>query len=720
MTGRLTAIRASLAVAVALAGVRLLAPAPLELLDLNVLDFRHTLRGSAARGSEVVIVGIDEASLAEIGRWPWPRTRLAHLIDGLTAAGAAVIGLDIIFDQPDVSVDVAALEAAAADPALTAAELLATLRSDLDNDAQLGAALRRSGRVVLGHFYEFTGAGGPGPAPATFPASELSVRTTGGARVEHAAGVPVVRRAYLAVPGLATAAAGAGHVNVHVDPDGVYRRVPLAVRIGERLAPALSLEMLRHYVAASPPTVVLGPDGVQGIRAGSLAVAADGAGQLWVNYLGPPGTFPHLSAADVMAARVPRDALAGKAVLLGFTATGFDKIATPFAPSAPGVELQATALDNMLHGTHLVRPWWTVPAEAALILLFGIAVGVLLRRLGTLAAVALAVGIAAAYLSATQYLFETARLAVGGAYVLAGIASCTLAGAVARALAEEREKRWIRGAFSHYLNPEVTEMLARAPERLRLGGERREITVLFADIRDFTRISEEMPPEVLAELLNEFLGTMTDVVFRHAGLLDKYIGDALMAFWGAPVAAADHAQRCCRAALEMMATLRTLHERWEPLGRPRFDIGIGINTGEVAVGNFGSAQRFSYTAVGDDVNLASRLEGLNKVHGTHVLLSDKTCRAIGDEFVTREIDRVLVKGRVQHVTVHELLGLRAEDRDGALERRAAAYAGALDAYRRAAWEDAIGRLTTLAAANPDDRAVTIFLERCREAQAAAR
>jgi adenylate cyclase len=419
-----------------------------------------------------------------------------------------------------------------------------------------------------------------------------------------------------------------------------------------------------------------------------------------------------VAAADVIEERAPAGALTGKLALVGFTATGFDKSATPFAPVAPGVELQATVLDNVLHGASLRRPWWMMPAEAALIVLLGVVLGIALRRLGTPAALMIALGAALLCAWGGQRLFESARLAVGGAYVLGAVLSCTLAGAVARAVSEEREKRWIREAFRHYLNPEVTELLARAPERLRLGGERREITILFVDIRDFTGISETLRPEVLGELLNAYLGAMTDVVFRHDGLLDKYIGDAVMAFWGAPVQEQNNAVRCCRAALDMTTTVRALRERWRPLGRPLFEIGIGINTGEAAVGNFGSPQRFNYTAVGDDVNLASRLEGLNKEYATEVLITERTREAIGDEFITREIDRVLVKGRTQRVIVHELLGCRADDQDGSLAERAVRFGAALGAVRREAWAEAIDLLRALRDRYPEDRAAAAFLARC--------
>jgi adenylate cyclase len=542
---------------------------------------------------------------------------------------------------------------------------------------------------------------------------ELSVRAAGGASIETARAIVAAKRLHVALPALAEAAGDGGHINFLPDPDGIYRRVPLAVRVADRLAPSLAVELLRRHLGGVPATVTLAPDGVAAIRLGERALPVDAAGQLWVNYLGPPRTFQHLPAADVLAGRVPREAIAGKIVLVGFTAAGFDEIATPFAPVAPGVELQATVIDNMLHGRSLRRPWWVVPAEAALVVVIGLLVGLVLRGLRGLGGVVAAAVLALLYAWGSQHLFTRAGLVLGAVYPLGAIVLSTLGGAAWQAVTEEREKRRIREAFRHYLNPEVTEMLAQDPGRLRLGGERCALTIFFSDIRDFTTVSEQLPPEVLGELLNEYLGAMTEIVFRHDGLLDKYIGDAVMAFWGAPVPVPDHAARCCRAALDMVAELETLHARWRTRGLPLLEFRAGINSGQAVVGNFGSSQRFSYTAVGDDVNLASRLEGLNKEYGTRLLVSESTRRAIGDEFVCREVDRVRVKGRAQAVAVHELLGRRADDHDGRLERRASVWEAALAACRREAWDEATTCLSALAEAEPEDRAVTPFLARCQ-------
>jgi adenylate cyclase len=327
-----------------------------------------------------------------------------------------------------------------------------------------------------------------------------------------------------------------------------------------------------------------------------------------------------------------------------------------------------------------------------------------------------------AYLWGTQQLFERRGLVLSALYPVGAIGFAMIGGGVVRYLSEEREKRWIRDTFRRYLNPEVLEHLAREPERVRLGGEEREVTIFFSDIRGFTTISEALQkqagPEGVAELMNEYLTAMTKILFEHEGLLDKYIGDAVMAFWGAPVVVPDHAARACWTALHMLDALAPLNERWRGRGWPPVAIGIGISTGEVVVGNFGSETRFNYTIFGDDVNLASRLEGLNKTYHTRILLSERTQRAVADEFVCREIDRVEVKGKHERVTIYELLGPLAADADGRWRRLAADFAEMLGAYRARDWGGAEARLARLAAEWDGDGPSAEFARRIRELRAA--
>jgi adenylate cyclase len=653
---RLTVGRLTTAVGVAVATLRLLAPWSLNLFDLKVVDLRQVLRGPLRPAPEVAIVAIDEESLSKLGRWPWPRTRTADLIAAIAREQPAAIGLDVVFDHRDEALDTTLVEeAVAAAPGRPAAELLSLVRGR--GDARLDEALRNSGGAVLAYFFEIDG-----PPSAALEADvkglpELMVKMTGGADVSTVDSLLAGRQVHRPLPEFTSAAGNAGHINFLPDVDGVYRRVPLAVRAGDRLFPALSLQLVRAYLGGVPLTATLSPYEMNSLILGGTPMPVNGMAQVWVNFLGPPRTFPHYSAAEVLAGRVPPGELRGRIVLVGFTASGFDDVSTPFAPVAPGVEVQATVIDNLLKHRALWRPWWSVPAETLTIVLAGMLIGVAVKRLRGVGAAMAAAGLVLWYLGATQIMFAHAGLVLGAVYPVAGIFLCALAGVAFQATREERAKRQIREAFSRYLNPEVTELVAEDPSRLRLGGERFEITVLFSDIRGFTTISEQLAPEVLGELLTEYLSAMTDIVFKHDGLLDKYVGDALMAFWGAPIAVPDHAQRACAAALEMQATVERLNVGWQERGLPHIAIGVGLNTGFAIVGNFGSERRFSYTAIGDTVNLASRLEGLNKTYGTHLLISNETLQAAGaSRFACREVGEVTVRGRKGSTGVYELLG----------------------------------------------------------------
>jgi adenylate cyclase len=419
-----------------------------------------------------------------------------------------------------------------------------------------------------------------------------------------------------------------------------------------------------------------------------------------------------VSALDVIEQRVSRPALDGKLVLIAPTATGFDSRPTPFSGSAPGVEIHASVLDDLLRGRGLVRPPWLVPVEAAAILVLGAVTGLLIwwrafgGALGALAVYAIV-------LSLSQLSFAFQGVVTSVVYPYAMVITATLAGLVYQYATAEGQRRYVRGAFERYVGSEVADLLAREPERLGLGGEKRTLSILFSDIRGFSTISEHMKPEALAELLTEHLGAQTRIVFAHEGFVDKYIGDAIMAFWGAPLDVPDHARRACLAALDIAAAMPGLRAAWAGKGWPEVYVGIGIDTGDAVVGNFGSARRFSYTAISDHVNLASRLEGLNKVYGTQILVSEATRLAIGDEFVCREIDCVRVKGKSQPATVFELLCRRTDDAGGRAAHLAGAFTQAFMAYRRRRFADAISVLEAVNGTEGRDPAIAHFIARCQ-------
>ncbi len=715
---RLTVWRVVLCIACLFAGLRLAGLPLLELYDMKALDLRHRLRGPVPASGEVVIVAVDEASLAELGRWPWPRARLATLVDRLTEGGARAIGFDVLFDQPDPSVDHETLHHVLETEPQSAGELEAALLAY--NDARMAAALRASGRVVLAHFFDLGPTAPDTPTTgdaATIP--EIAAQVAAGANVGI---IPAATAFHGNIAILANAAAGTGHYNFLPDGDGAFRRVPMVVRLDKRYTGALSLETFRRFAGVAAASMTVEGYGVAALRVGATEIPVDEAGELWINYLGPKErTFRYIRASDVIAGRLPEGAVDGKIVLVALTAVGSDRRASPFSAEMPAVEIHATVIDNILQRQSLHRPSWIIPLEAGVVLLLGALVGSFLRIPGAWGFCASA-GLLIAYAWGTQQLFERRGLVLSALYPVGAIGFAVLGGGIVRYLGEEREKRRIRDTFRLYLDPEVTEQLAREPERVRLGGDRCTVTVFFSDIRGFTTnveaLQERSGPEEVAKLMNEYLTAMTNILFEHRGLLDKYIGDAVMALWGAPVAVPDHAKRACQTALHMLDALAPLNQRWRTLGWPHVAIGIGIDTGEVVVGNFGSATRFNYTAMGDHVNLASRLEGLNKTYRTRILLSETTQREVADDFVCREVDRVEVKGKHRSVTIYELLGPIAADTDGSRRRLAAGFAEVLAAYRARDWEGAEARVARFTAEWGCDGPAAELARRIRELRAA--
>jgi adenylate cyclase len=663
-------------IAVAFALLRLATPWYLELLDLKALDLRFTFRGTRMPTNAVVIVGIDERSLARFGRWPWPRSRLAELVERLTAYGARTIAFDVVFDTADAA-----------------------------NDAAFAATIRKSGRVVLGEFFDFDAE--QMPTVPVFPEVPARASEAGKARLHEAKAIR------WPIGPLAAAAADVGHVNFIPDVDGGFRRVPLVIRLGDAIAPSLSVAALRHWLGGADALLTLGEPGEARLVLGDRELPIDDAGELRIDFLGPPGTVPTVSALDVLEERVSRPALDGKLVLIAPTAVGFDSRPTPFSGSAPGVEIHASVLDDLLRGRGLVRPPWLVPVEAIGILVLGVVAGILIWWRAFAGAIG-ALALYAILFAASQIAFAFQGTVTTVVYPFAMVITATFAGLVYQYASAEGQRQYVRGAFERYVGSEVADLLAREPERLVLGGQKRELSILFSDVRGFSSIAEHMEPEALAELLTEHLGAQTRIVFAHEGFLDKYIGDAVMAFWGAPLAVADHARRACAAALDIAAAMPGLRAQWGARGWPEVHIGIGVATGDAVVGNFGSALRFSYTALSDHVNLASRLEGLNKFYGTQILISEQTRREIGDEFVCREIDCVRVKGKTKPVVVYELLCRRTEDAGGRAAHVAGAFTQAFMAYRRRRFPDAIAALEAVRTNHGGgDPALDQFVARCR-------
>jgi adenylate cyclase len=642
---------------------------------------------SMARGRDerIVILDIDERSLGEIGRWPWSRKVMAELTDKLFERyGVALVGFDVVWAERDTSSGMEVLDALARKELQANREFQAVygrLRPTLDFEERFAAALK--GRpVVLGYYFNSEERAVRANA---LPAPVLPRGTFAGANVlfpqwaGYTGNLPVYLKA----------AAGAGHFNPAPDFDGISRRVPMLAEFEGEYYEALSLAMVRALLAqgtgelphVAPGFPVDRPGDLEWLDVGGVKLPVDESAAALIPYRGRKFSFPYVSLADVLRERIAPDSLKGKIVLVGTTAPALQDLrATPVDASFPGVEIHANLIVGILDNEIKHRPWYTAGAEVFFLLLGGLVLALLIPRLSALwATVATALGIG---------LIVALNVAVWHGGLVLPLASSLLVAAAIYTMnmaygyfVESRAKRQLAGLFREYVPPEIVEKMESNPKEYD-KPRNADLTILFSDIRGFTGISEALSPEDLREYINEYLTAMSVIIRdRHRGTLDKYIGDAIMAFWGAPVDDPHHARNAVRAALEMQRECASLNVRFAARGWPRLEIGVGVNSGVVRVGNMGSRVRRAYTAMGDAVNVASRLEGRTKTYGVGILAGEATRSQVQD-VVFREIDRIRVKGKDEAVTIYEPLELAGDD----VELRL--WEQALRDYRGRRWDEA--------------------------------
>ncbi|MBN2494048.1 MAG: adenylate/guanylate cyclase domain-containing protein [Deltaproteobacteria bacterium] len=682
----------------------------IEQLEARSLDLRFVLRGPVSTGDEVVILAYDDRTLQQAPELYEHRDGWAKMLDALAASRVRVIGLDAFFPDPErllpdeLRADISCYFRETPAGEGPARELLSRVDFELRADERLVQAVQRAGNVILA-FHLGRGQRGEMRDPALAKARY-------GQSISGARAVPDSLRFRASMPELNAAASALGVATVMEDGTGLLRKLVMVRRHGRGYYAPLSLQLVAaHQGLGKARLAFLGMGPEPELRFGPSALTLDEDLSMVLNYRGPSGSFPTYSIVDLVAGRIPPEALEGKIALVGVTFFGHDRTTTSTDEDYPGVEVHATAVDNLLRGDPLQRPPWTL--DLLVCLLLGLLVCLPywpVFSLGPLAQSGATLVVLLTYLGACQVLFGVSLLWMPVLWPVIVVMVVGTACLLLRYLAEGLQRRRLRHAFAHYLSPDVIEQLLEKPGALRLGGERRELTVLFSDIRSFTTLSEGLPPETLTSLLNAYLTPMTDVVLEHRGMLDKYIGDAIMALFGAPVPIPDHAAAACRAALEMLRRLADLDAEWQARGWPRLRIGIGVNTGPMSVGNMGSAERFDYTAVGDEVNLASRLEGLNKVFGSRVIVGQATREAAGDAFSFRELDRVAVKGKQEAKRIYELLH---EGPPGPEDGWVADFERALQAYRAGSWAEALAVFERLAREQPDPPSA-VFADRCRQ------
>lgn len=712
-------VAAGLLVLAAMVLLFALRPWVLDRLELSLLDWRFRLRGATPTTGRVVLVTIDEKSVDELGRWPWRRSVMARLIDRLSDAGVAAIGLDIVFSEPEITPETETLHdlrgsiegQEAADGGVL--ELLDRALRKAETDRLLADAIARSGRTVLGYFFR-TGDREAFDDEMLRGALDLVRKSrVAVARLPPEGAAPILTCSGVE-PNLELFQNGArrlGFFSTLRDRDGVVRRAPLVALCGGELHVSLSLALLETVMGQR--AIVLGDrEGIHQIRLGDAVLPTDEGGRVLVNFRGPPGTFPHYSVSEILAGRVARASLAGKVALVGPTEVGIgDLQTTPFGTVFPGVEVHATVLDNLLDGTVLRRHDGLIFVELGTLVLLGLLISFVGARLRSVArGAAFAAFLLLLLLGAAAYAFVAEGLWINVTYPAVSLVAVYMAVAITHGITVEARARQIRQQFATYVPPEVVNEMVERPESFRLGGERRDLSILFSDVRDFTTLAEEIDPDDVSRLLNEYLTPMTRIVFESRGTLDKYIGDAVVAFWGAPLPVESHPLRACEAAVAMQEAVAHLRAtRPDLAGADRLRVGIGIHSGEVVVGNMGSELRFDYSVTGDGVNLCSRLEGLTKFYGVGILASHDLVSRI-DGFQVRELDQVRVKGKDARLRVFEILSREgaAALASGYLE----AYARGLRAYREGRWPEAENALQeVLAMRGGDDTASSLLLER---------
>jgi adenylate cyclase len=714
-------------------------------IEQRTLDARFRMRGHRPVDDRVVIVGIDEKTLQKVGAWPIPRNAYAKMVDQLSAGGAAIVALDVTFPTPEKNSAVEALQKLQLEIGPKAPpdviEKIRQIEATSDNDAIFAESMKKANNVVLGHLFldkerakamdakaaeDYFNVLWGKPFPQVIKSPEGANFDLGKVWIENTL-IPGSQESWGVQWGiesnirlLAEAARSYGYFNYTPDSDGTFRRAPFLLRYQDKdFYPSLPLQTVREYENIKDQSIVgyITVNGFDHIELGPHNIQTSGDARVLINYAGPYHSYKHYSMADVIDGTVPPATFKDKIVMVGATAVGIgDLRITPYQESDyMGVEIHANVVDNLLHNDEkglgfLSRGGTEEMIDLFFIVAFGIGMGLVFARLKPLYSTASMV--LALVLFGFIVYFAFAHF---GMWLYAVVPAGTLLanyGTITsfRMVTEEREKRKIRKTFERYVSPGVIRLIEKDPKKyFKAGGESKELSIMFSDIRSFTTMSEGMTPDELVSFLNEYLGEMTGIVFKRWGTLDKYIGDALMAFWGSPFPQEDHASRSCAAALDMIARLQELNFKWEAEGKKPFEIGIGINTGVVNVGNMGSSVRFAWTCMGDPVNLASRLEGQNKEYHSQIIIGENTYQQVKGEFVCRDLDRIRVKGKKKPVKVYELMGWAKDAQHYAdlLSR----WNVAQNAYLQQEWDKAVELFEELLGQYPEDGPAHTFLKR---------
>ena len=690
-----------------------------QYVDAKLYDYRLRLTMPKTGDDRIVILDIDEKSLKEEGRWPWSRDKMAILMDKLFEHyGVAVVGFDVVFAEKDDSSGLKVLQELARNQLKGVAQFqsaLARIEPQLEYDRRFADRIRQR-NVVLGYYFSNSERGAEKSVSGMLPEPVFTAGTFKGRPIAF-----THWDSYGAnLPELQSSAASAGHFNPLIDFDGEVRRIPMIVEYNGAYYESLSLAVVRAVLGMpklSPGYATEKDKNYGGLEwltlesaQGNLRIPVDAEVSSLVSFRGESGTFRYISMSDALHGRAPRADLQNKIVLVGTTAPGLrDMRSTPVGEVYPGVEAHASMISGILDQDIKQNPPYVLGANVLLLLVIGVALAILLPMLNPVYGTLLSAGmlLLEVVISGTVWQYGNLALPLAGGLIM--VLALFALNMTFGYFTTERTKRQITGLFGQYVPSEVVDEMSKNPEQVSMEGESREMSILFSDVRGFTTISEGLEPRDLSLLMNEFLTPLSRVIYSHRGTIDKYMGDCIMAFWGAPLPDERHAYQAVLSGLEMQRKLRDLQPHFKERGWPEIHIGVGINTGRVSVGNMGSEVRVAYTVMGDAVNLASRLEGITKEYGAGVVVGEST-REQAPEFIYRELDLVRVKGKDKPVAIFEPLGLVGEVGQALLEE-IKLFQQALRLYRKQDWDRAELQLFNLLKISPGSRLYEVYSER---------
>ncbi len=695
------------------------------------------LRGPVAPGPEVLIAKIDEKSIDELGRWPWPRQIMAMLTEKLLNYEASTIGFDIIFSSPQSSIHQKPLEqlnhliSDTLSKSSTAQELMQQLLRESNPDAELAKVLSKFPQAVLGYFFHFSPSGLDHLTPELRNQYFKDIRSSqfkGFLKSQSELDLSLLPfpEAYAVESNITLFSKNvrsSGYFTFNIENDGSIRRLPLLVKYYDSVTkqeyyfPPLSLRILEQYLQGTLLFRV-SESGMEEVildSETSITIPTNSKGELEINYLGPKGTFPEFSISDLLNKSKSlslKNKIKGKIVLIGATATALEDIrVTPFDPKLPGVEIHASIIDNILRNNSLSRPSWIPAFELVYLFLVGIFLTIIYSRIPPLWSLLFwAVSTACMYFLC-HWFFINKGVWITDFYPIFENTIIVSTIIISRFAEERNQKQFIKKVFSHYLSPRVVKELLNNPSKLKLGGEQKELTAFFTDLEGFATFSEQLGPTELVDLLNTYLTEMTNILLQYDGTLDRYDGDAIKAFFGAPVYFEDHAKRACWVCIDMQNKLDELRKKLKKEGKPELFMRVGINTGEMVIGNMGSNTRMMYGMNGDSVNLCARLEGANKQYGTYSLISESTYEAAKEFIEVRELDVLRVVGRSTPIKIFELLGKQGEIKESVKKVMPLYYKG-LKSYKNREWEKAKKEFENALKARPNDGPSRVYLDRC--------